>query len=179
MQLEATAKHLILVADNKAAPLFRSLDLGKEPLFKTITGNKTADALRKFATAQQGRFLQPQKKPGDAIKSGQKLRLSQDAKVGWKLSQCVKKEMFAKGSILFKASGVLNTVTHARETVALSQEVIQEIPSGAPVATQCELVERQSAGWARMLDPMGFMPDHASVYLLLDCHDIGGVNRYV
>jgi hypothetical protein len=176
-QLEGVISNIISVAEGTEHPLFRAKHL--EPLFKMVTANKTDDMLRKFATQSQSRFFQPDKVTTEPLPSGQKLRLSHDSKVGWKIAQVAKKAIIAQGTILFKASGILNTIAHSRMSTALTQDVLPDTQNGVPVATQCELVQRQSSGWARMVNPLGLCHDDKINYLLLDCHDVGGINRYI
>jgi hypothetical protein len=176
LQIENVAKSILAVAEGKARPLWSSKEM--QSLFQTITANKTDDCLRPFATDVKGAFCQPDKVTAEAIPSGQKLRVSHDAKIGWRIHQAAKRAVIAQGTILFKASGVLTCSKYSKMATGVSQDVCADTPKGVPVATQCELVHRQGSGWARVLNPLGLCGDDGVNYLLLDCHDVGGMNRY-
>jgi hypothetical protein len=177
LQIESVAKKIIAVAEGKEPPLWCAKDMVH--LFKTITGNKTDETTRVFATDTKASFQQPEKGTGEALASGQKLRMSHDAKFGWRICQAAKKAVLAQGTILFKASGVLTSSKYCKLGTVVSESVTSDFPKGVPVATQCELVHRQASGWARVVSPLGLCCDDGVNYLLLDCHDVGAMNRYV
>lgn len=182
-RLEGIAQGLLTSVFNKSA--YFSNDEVKN-LLSTAQHSKVCPVLRAFATATKGNISMAGTVAGEGLdikhgKAGHVLSLECTDDMGFALFvTAAAGSSIDIGTVLFLGGGTVTTVNYAPQSTSATPGLVSETFSGGtphPVPTQATLINHLHGGWARTLDPFGWMPNDKHVSVLLDTHDTGGLNR--